>query len=115
MRFLSPPPLPRKRADHSAFGMGACRQPMPYPEGASVGSPVRALEHLVIGNVIKLPEARLGLRVAQQVLGRHHDQRLPELAVDLPPQQVEVVCRRRAIGNLRSTASWAQGCLTEVV
>ena len=76
---------------------------------------MRALEHLVIGNVIKLPEARLGLRVAQQVLGRHHNQRLPELAVDLPPQQVEIVGRRRAVGNLRSTASWALLCLTEVV
>ena len=55
---------------------------------------------LVVRLVIKLPERRLGL--AQQVLGLHENQGLPELAVDLPPQQVEVVCWCRAISHLQA-------------
>ena len=49
------------------------------------------------------PQAGLGGRVAQQRLGRHHDQRLAELAVDLAAQQVEVVGRRRHVRHLLGT------------
>lgn len=43
---------------------------------------------------------RLALRVAQQVFGRHDNQGLAELAVDLPTQQVKVVGRRGDVGDL---------------
>lgn len=58
--------------------------------------------YLVVGDLIELPEAGLGLRVAQQVLGGHHNKRLSELAVNLAPQQVEVVGRCCDIGHLRA-------------
>ena len=38
--------------------------------------------------------------MAQQVLGGHHDEGLAELAVDLAPQQVEVVGGGGAVGDL---------------
>lgn len=63
------------------------------------------MQHLVIGEVVKLPQAGLGLGVAQQVLGRHDHERLAELAVDLAPQQVEIVGGRRAVGDLRGEQS----------
>mmetsp|Transcript_12259 Transcript_12259/g.16810 ORF Transcript_12259/g.16810 Transcript_12259/m.16810 type:complete len:727 (-) Transcript_12259:1120-3300(-) len=49
--------------------------------------------------------AHLGQRggaaaVPEQVLGRHHDERLPEVAVDLAPQHVVVVGRRGAVHHL---------------
>mmetsp|Transcript_5104 Transcript_5104/g.9616 ORF Transcript_5104/g.9616 Transcript_5104/m.9616 type:complete len:214 (-) Transcript_5104:1214-1855(-) len=42
-------------------------------------------------DVIKLVQLGLGRRVAQQILGRHHHQRLAELAVHLAAEAVEVV------------------------
>ena len=38
-------------------------------------------------------DRRDGQLVPQQALGRHHDQRLAELAADLPPQQMEILRR----------------------
>jgi hypothetical protein len=70
--------------------------------------------YLVVGDLIELPEAGLGLRVAQQVLGRHHNKRLSELAVNLAPQQVEVVGRCCDIGHLRAhTQTQLQVACTE--
>jgi hypothetical protein len=45
-------------------------------------------------------ECRDDALVPQQRLRRHQDQRLAELAVQLAAQNVEVVGRRRAVGNL---------------
>ena len=50
--------------------------------------------------VVKLVEVRLGRRVPEQVFRGHHDERLAERAVQLAPQQVEVVGRRRHVGDL---------------
>ena len=47
-----------------------------------------------------LVEARHRALVAQQRLRRHQDQRLAELALQLAAQDVEVVRRRRAVGDL---------------
>ncbi len=38
--------------------------------------------------------------VPQQRLGRHHDQRLAEIAPHLPPEDVEIIGRRGAVGDL---------------
>src|SRR3954453_19521933 len=45
-------------------------------------------------------EPRDGALVAQQALRRHQDQRLPDLALELAAQDMEVVRRRRAVGAL---------------
>ena len=39
--------------------------------------------------------------VPQQRFGGHQDQRLPEIAQQLPPQDVEIVGRRGAVGDLQ--------------
>ncbi|QTK80393.1 hypothetical protein AT6N2_C2847 [Agrobacterium tumefaciens] len=52
------------------------------------------------GLACKLGQRRRGALVAQQRLRRHQDQRLAEVALHLAAQDVEVVCRRRAVGNL---------------
>jgi hypothetical protein len=38
--------------------------------------------------------------VAQQRFRRHHDERLSDLPPHLPPQHVEIICRRRAVDHL---------------
>ena len=48
----------------------------------------------------ELDELRDRALVAQQRLRRHQDQRLADLALQLPAQDVEVIRRRRAIGDL---------------
>ncbi len=48
----------------------------------------------------QLLDRRDGLLVPQQALGRHHDQRLAEVAPDLPPQQVEELRRGRGHDDL---------------
>ena len=45
-------------------------------------------------------DRRDGRLVAQQALGRHHDQRLAEVPPDLAAKQVEVLGRRRGDGDL---------------
>ena len=57
--------------------------------------------HHVVSLVIELDQVGLGPGISQQGLGAHHYQGLAELAVDLAPQQVEVVGRGCAVGNLR--------------
>src|SRR6202521_5650133 len=52
----------------------------------------RTVRHLV--------EPRDTALVPQQRLRRHQDQRLPDLALKLTPQYVEVVGRRRAVRHL---------------
>src|SRR5580704_5576074 len=47
-----------------------------------------------------LIEPRHRALVAQQRLGRHQDQRLAEVAIELAAQDVKVVRRRRAVGDL---------------
>ena len=54
----------------------------------------------VIRLVVKLPQGGDGPVVTQQPFGRRDDEGLPELAVDLAAQQVEVVGRRCAICDL---------------
>src|SRR4051812_34792800 len=44
--------------------------------------------------------ARYRELVAKQRLGRHHDQRLAEVAPHLTPQDVEIIRRSGAIGDL---------------
>ena len=39
-------------------------------------------------------------RMAEELLGRHHDERLAEGADDLPTERVEEVARRRHVDNL---------------
>ena len=56
-----------------------------------------AVERRAFGDVVERRDAAL---VAQQALRRHQDQRLAELALHLTAQDVEVVRRRRAIGDL---------------
>ena len=58
---------------------------------------VGSLEAVVLQEVA---ERRYAEGVAQQALGRHHHQRLAEAALDLAPQHVEVVGRRRAVDDL---------------
>mmetsp|Transcript_25724 Transcript_25724/g.76130 ORF Transcript_25724/g.76130 Transcript_25724/m.76130 type:complete len:398 (+) Transcript_25724:558-1751(+) len=59
-----------------------------------------ALDAHVVSLVVKLVQAGARLGVAQQVLRAHHDERLPEGAVDLPAQHVEQVGGRGAVDNL---------------
>lgn len=56
--------------------------------------------HVVGLDVVELVQRGLGLGVAEQVLGGHHDERLAELAVQLAPQAVEVVSRRGDVHHL---------------
>ena len=49
------------------------------------------------GEVRRVRDRKL---VAEQRLGRHHHQRLAEAAAHLAPQDVEVIGRRGAIGDL---------------
>ena len=49
---------------------------------------------------VKSAAARHRQLVPQQRLGRHHDQRLAEIAQHLPPQDVEIIGRRGAVGDL---------------
>ena len=50
---------------------------------------------------VKSPTLRHRELVPQQRLGRHQDQRLAEIAPHLPPQDVEIIGRRRAVGDLQ--------------
>ena len=49
---------------------------------------------------VKSADARYRQLVPQQRLGRHQDQRLAEIAPHLAPQDVEIIGRRGAIGDL---------------
>ena len=55
------------------------------------------MERGALGDLVEPRHAAL---VAQQRLRRHQDQRLAELALQLPPQDVEIVRRRGAVGDL---------------
>lgn len=54
---------------------------------------------LEFGVLIHLVEAGPGLRVPQQGLGGHEDQRFPEWQGDLPAENVEVASGGRAVGD----------------
>mmetsp|Transcript_27485 Transcript_27485/g.77749 ORF Transcript_27485/g.77749 Transcript_27485/m.77749 type:complete len:206 (+) Transcript_27485:169-786(+) len=58
----------------------------------------------VVRQVVKLPDGRLGHGVTQQILRGEVDQRLPELAVHLASEQVEVVGRGGDVGDLHVDA-----------
>mmetsp|Transcript_20449 Transcript_20449/g.61578 ORF Transcript_20449/g.61578 Transcript_20449/m.61578 type:complete len:288 (+) Transcript_20449:529-1392(+) len=58
-----------------------------------------AHDALVVGHLVELRQRGLAVRVSQQVLGRHDDERLPELPVDLTAQDVEVVCGGGAVDH----------------
>jgi hypothetical protein len=55
------------------------------------------VEGRALGEIRQIRHAAL---VAQQRLRRHQDQRLAEVALELAAQDVEVVGRRRAVGDL---------------
>src|SRR5579875_8412 len=59
--------------------------------------PQQTMERRAVGHLV---EPRDGALVAQQALRRHQNQGLPDFAFYLPAQDVKVVGRRRAIGNL---------------
>ena len=68
----------------------------------------RVVEHVVEVADGQVVDRRDRLLVPQQALGRHHDQRLAEVAAHLAAQQVEVLRRRRrhATWMLSSAQSW---------
>lgn len=76
-------------AEHDALELRLLRRPRRARLGQQPGvvhdQPLEAHadDAVVAGHVVELVEARAALGVAQQVLGRHDDERLAELAVDL--------------------------------
>src|SRR5258707_14038220 len=57
----------------------------------------QAMERGVGSHLVEVRDRAL---VAQQALGRHQDERLADLALELPAQDVKQVRRRSAIGDL---------------
>ena len=71
------------------------------PLGRALGGPVEVVQNsaeMAVAGEVGLGRDRE--LVPQQRLGRHHDQGLAEIAQQLPPQDVEIIGRRGAVGDL---------------
>ena len=109
---LNPPgPLPLRRelvvhlaaAQQQPLDLGLRRRVRGPVGGAAVHDQAleaHALDVGVRGLVVELVEVGFRRRVPQQIFRAHHDERLAERAVELAPQEVEVVGRRCDVGDL---------------
>ncbi len=85
-------PSARRRACPSTAPAAACR-----PRAGGLRSLRMRRKWL---SPVKSATVRHRELVPEQRLGRHHDQRLAEIAQQLAPQDVEIIGRRGAIGDL---------------
>mmetsp|Transcript_25970 Transcript_25970/g.61748 ORF Transcript_25970/g.61748 Transcript_25970/m.61748 type:complete len:288 (-) Transcript_25970:2510-3373(-) len=91
------------RAHDNALEARLLRRPRRTVRGRNVhDEPLEsnALDAGIIRQVVEFPDRRFGHWVAKKVLWRKVDEWLPELPVDLAPEEVEVVSRRRHISDL---------------